>query len=714
MNRPYPFASIGNVRLFCVVLLALAAPAGAEAARSTAPATPIRAEIAIDTLAGVGQPVRVSCTVESLFDAPGVLVTLELPDNARAETGETGWIRSLAAGDRVSLDADVVFTSAGETSLFCRALYVRGPRSSWGDLAELHLTVGEERSELGFRPVPAERRDVTGVLEPGGEGEGELVAPARAAYPAPPPAPEPPGATEPELVAGDPAEREAPETPAGDLTITGRWRFVNRDGVSDSEQMLVEIVRGDNGSHLAWCFTDAAGYYTCGPFTNPGVVGVRSRFLSYTSFNPNPDVLVAVNPDVGTAGTTANAYAFVTPIQTFADGSHDIGAWLVPGDNNNRRAYWIVADLIETWKYVYFAVGLGQTNGPCTVQWKISSTDGTYYDWAGNVHLDGSDPLSDTVVAHEYGHNGMWTNYGGYLPPNDCPSPHYIELAGGPTCAWVEGWADFLPMAVNNDPFYRWDSGGELNLETPSWTTPVWEDGDQVEGRVAGALWDILDAANDGDDQYSDPNGLDALWDTYYNQNDTAFVFYWAAWLSRGHDNSSAGPIMDLFQNTIEYRVNPSNDDYGSAIGISGAATSYAYYNLDTTGATTQGLDPQTRCGSLAAPRQSRSVWWSFTPNSTYGYTLDTEGSNYDTVLSVTRGGTAFTPAGCDDDDGTGLLSSLTVFLQGGVNYRIEVLRYGNLSGGILDFSLTRLSSNLIFQDDFEGHNTDLWWLTQP
>ena len=202
-----------------------------------------------------------------------------------------------------------------------------------------------------------------------------------------------------------------PEAPLGDLTITGRWRFYNRSDILDSEQFLVEIVRGDNSAHLAWCYTDVSGYYTCGPFANPGSAGVRSRFISYTSFNPYSDVLITVNPDWGTSNNVDNAYGTTTSVQTFSDGTHDIGSWNVNNGANYERAYWIVKDLILGWKYVFFGTGSSQspveTTGPSTVQWKIDSTDGTYYSRGGNIHLTGADPLSNTVVNHEYGHNMM-------------------------------------------------------------------------------------------------------------------------------------------------------------------------------------------------------------------------------------------------------------------------------------------------------------------
>ncbi|MCZ7670678.1 MAG: hypothetical protein M5U34_27770, partial [Chloroflexi bacterium] len=120
--------------------------------------------------------------------------------------------------------------------------------------------------------------------------------------------------------------------PQGNLTINGRWRFHNREDILTSEQMLVEIVRGDNSNHLAWCYTDVNGYYSCGPFTNPGAARRQSRFLSYTSFVNN--ILVTVNPDWGTVGNAANAFDTSTLVQVFADGTRDIGSWQVNNGSN--------------------------------------------------------------------------------------------------------------------------------------------------------------------------------------------------------------------------------------------------------------------------------------------------------------------------------------------------------------------------------------------
>jgi hypothetical protein len=36
-------------------------------------------------------------------------------------------------------------------------------------------------------------------------------------------------------------------------------------------------------------------------------------------------------------------------------------------------------------------------------------------------------------------------------------------------CAWTEGWAEWFPASVYNDPFFRFTSRSSLNLETSTW-----------------------------------------------------------------------------------------------------------------------------------------------------------------------------------------------------------------------------------------------------
>jgi hypothetical protein len=496
---------------------------------------------------------------------------LELPESAQLVSGQASLVADLAANVPINFSADVVFNNPGDYAIFCRALRTVSDDEVWGDLAELYLTVGDQFSELGF----AESDTLTALGQMDEPGDGQPVESVEPAFLDSSPSPGEPPSVAPLEEGADYVTESAEIISMGSLTVTGKWSYYDRDdNYVGADQMLVELVRGDNLNHLAWCYTNTSGDYSCGPVTNPGGVGVRTRMHSYTSFNPNPDKLVVVNPDWGTAANPDNAFKVITTTQVFSDGTHSIGSWNLGNGQANERAFWVEKDLIDVWKYVFFGTGSSQspqeTTGPATVEWKSDSTHGTHYHRGGNIHLTAADPLSDTVVGHEYGHNIMWTIYGDWMPTTYCPSPHYVNGTSHINCAWTEGWANFITIAVNNDPVYRWASGSSINLETPTWGTSGWDDGDDVEGRVAGALWDIHDGTTDGFDLY---NGTFAdIWDTIYHQTDSNFREYWTAWKSRGHNRNDAA--MSIYQNTI---VGLSYDDTYEQNDTQGTATNFNY-----------------------------------------------------------------------------------------------------------------------------------------
>ncbi len=96
---------------------------------------------------------------------------------------------------------------------------------------------------------------------------------------------------------------------------------------------------------------------------------------------------------------------------------------------------------------------------------------------------------------------------------------------------------------------------------------------------------------------------------------------------------------------------------------------------FDTTGSTPS--VPAWTCGSGTAG----DVWYSFTPAFGGLLTIDTEGSVMsDTVLEVFDG-CGGTLIECDDDDGTGFLSSLTFTANAGVTYFARVKGWGTSFG---------------------------------
>jgi len=136
----------------------------------------------------------------------------------------------------------------------------------------------------------------------------------------------------------------------------------------------------------------------------------------------------------------------------------------------------------------------------------------------------------------------------------------------------------------------------------------------------------------------------------------------------------------------------PAHDACGAAVVIPENATAFNPTPFCTVGATVTAGDPAESCGFTT---NSNPVYYSFTPCTDGHITVDTNGSGYDTVLSLFHG-TCAAPVeiACDDDSGTGLDSQLVnVPVTGGLTYLIKVADFGNPDGGTLDFNFSYVPS---------------------
>ena len=184
--------------------------------------------------------------------------------------------------------------------------------------------------------------------------------------------------------------------------------------------------------------------------------------------------------------------------------------------------------------------------------------DGTHWDrfWE---EIDFEEQFIDgpNVFHHEYAHAIMWYGYG-----DDNPSPGGSHSFGDVTqdagLAWSEGWANTFQHSIRPDGVYNWNEGSPgRNLENFSNAN---RDGNRTEGRVAAALIDMLDSANDdnggdqdrGRDGYGDDNTANrvtlatmlnqTLWGSYHDD----FEDYWASLSGNlsGAQRSDAQEIM--------------------------------------------------------------------------------------------------------------------------------------------------------------------------
>jgi len=242
--------------------------------------------------------------------------------------------------------------------------------------------------------------------------------------------------------------------------------------------------------------------------------------------------------------------------------------YYIPNNAQWEPAMWIFQDMIRGWTYVQAAAG--GSAGEAAARWeagatKLSPCDGPCFSPGASVKgifLDDQGAGSPDIVVHELGHHFLYNAVGSWWQVDPVSmaacTDHGLREAINPMCAWIEGWASFFALAVNGDACFDWESppcqGLTANLELPTWEMEEWNDGDAVEGRVAGALYDLLDDREDGLDRAA--VGFDAIWAIAGDAAlETGLAEFWEQWKAGPEDAHL--PVQALYQNTINYNTSP-------------------------------------------------------------------------------------------------------------------------------------------------------------
>ena len=124
----------------------------------------------------------------------------------------------------------------------------------------------------------------------------------------------------------------------------------------------------------------------------------------------------------------------------------------------------------------------------------------------------------------------------------------------------------------------------------------------------------------------------------------------------------------------------PGNDNFADAQVLTGC--SFAVYGTHNNGATKEIGEPTHFAGS---PGSARSVWYRFRPTVSQTLTINTHGSDFDTILAVYTGNTLETLSlvANNDDAAASTTSSYVDFnVTAGVDYRIAVDGFNNFASG--------------------------------
>jgi hypothetical protein len=339
-----------------------------------------------------------------------------------------------------------------------------------------------------------------------------------------------------------------------DTRVTGNWSYSDQNGAwHNSMNFQVQVRDKDaNGTDdtLAVGLTDGAGNYNICFDSNSDAGeegGTADVYLTFVS--------EVAQWRVQRGGGALNFSTGVT--QDVVPGSTTNFGSLTSGDGTLMRGIHAFDEANDAWLWIPKPVNgcFDQNDATCRqlrINWAPDSTDGTYYSTGGNdVHLAADDPNAAITVVHEIGHAVMDDVFNDAFPAAPSCNPHSIQGATSTGCAWTEGWAEWFPATVYNDPNFRWPNGAVLNLENASWGNG-WGEGDSTEGRIAGALIDITDVANEPSwDRYGE--GSANLWFTFTHHVSNTLAQFWSNRGADGFDVSDAGALADLFQNTVDY-----------------------------------------------------------------------------------------------------------------------------------------------------------------
>lgn len=389
----------------------------------------------------------------------------------------------------------------------------------------------------------------------------------------------------------------------GTVTVSGTVTYTDRNGTAGRPAGYINIQVWEQDADSSWNFleektADLNGYFQFDPRENwdddPGDSDHRlDLYLLYETvfhkFQSNEHKVTKMDNSFYQWPIDGN-----TTRWNVTNGSFAGSKALPPGPDNRAKAIWLFEDIVHAFWTV------PGDPGPARVRWQQGTTC-AYVDklvcsafFVPGISPDGvfipdaaqSVDAQDVVVhetAHEYmsNSNGFWYPIGAGLDSFwQCVlNPHSFFDSKTTACAYTEGWADFVAIAVNksfdqNDNCFDWDAnhcgGLSQNIETPNRGDGQLQ-GDTVEGRVAGSLWDLYDTANEGFDH----SAVDwsSIWAIQRGTGAFNFRSFWNTWTAQSQTNgvyNKHNAVRSIYQNSIDYDNAPTSSPIGDVVVLQG------------------------------------------------------------------------------------------------------------------------------------------------
>ena len=365
----------------------------------------------------------------------------------------------------------------------------------------------------------------------------------------------------------------------GQVTAQGVFSYTDRDGVTLRSARFTKVYLYDwdaDGNHdlLAGpIVTDGNGFFQFPPVAN----------WDTDDSDPDPnnrrlDLFVIWETDVDDSATARRrvtnfnnqVYRWYSFTSTNSSGGIVDFSSFLPAGFPALEAMWIFQDLRRAWEYVHSNSNPQTDPGSVTARWQAGQnalglclSGSCFYAGSGGpfIFIAHGDRNSPDQVIHEVGHQYMYNATQWWWWNPICAVTHNIFVQTDVNCAWSEGWAYFLSLSVNGDPCYDWGigscgAGGGVfeNLETPTWGDNR-PQSDTVEGRVAGALYDLWDSNNEPIYD-SAIFGFAPIWNIVRAApHEISFQEFWNSWRASGNNRHHA--VRAIYQNTIDYNTAP-------------------------------------------------------------------------------------------------------------------------------------------------------------
>ena len=546
-----------SIVLLCFLLVAftvlpvwrLAAAGGPIIDRAGGPRDMVEVVLYAGAAPAPGQAAELLLEAKPLVDVPDLVITWQVSEGAVLIGDAEEHMGAVTAGQTVTSKRQVRFDDEGIYKVVGAAVLDYSPDLQYGASGVVFYTVKPFLSRLSDK-------------DPGDHSPMGTQLPAAVSSS--------PTRDTPNAVTDDPCF-----TVNGTITRTERspqpGGYVDSTGVPVSN-VYVEVREEDLvfDDSYADVLTNADGFFQASFCDDDGwlddqlEIYVRVHAEIYDSDN-----LVA---EIEDSSYVDENYKFDSGITSSEGGTITYNIALTPA----QSAIFNIGDaILDAWR-VWRDSG-GQSGGDALfdgageVHWEpgYGSNISYYYSPWNEITIadDPSDPdvWDDSVIIHEWGH--MADDF--YSCDDNPGGKHNVgELAASVDLAWGEGYPDYWQSVVRSatgQPFSTryidingTGTGGiDLNLETTQVSSLA---SVQYEVAVAGALWDLLDTVNDGQDTVSYSHAL--MQEVYTNStfdgaSDCNFDSYAKAWVKDGKpaDGPTAAAIM---QNT-GYTLAPQN-----------------------------------------------------------------------------------------------------------------------------------------------------------